>query len=67
MERKGTWPLDVSGGEQTERCVLCGEMTDEPKDTDISQRKCYVPGVGQLCEKCCWETYGVTDIRSKFD
>ena len=49
--------------EPLEACVLCGEMTDVPVSMNINKRKCYVPGVGQLCRKCCEEVYGSTDLR----
>lgn len=57
-------PSQTKGGKKMlERCVLCGELTDEYTSTDISLRKCYVEGVGQLCKKCCWKTYRTADLR----
>ena len=47
-----------------EKCVACGATTNVPVDTPISERKCYVPGAGQLCRKCCIELYGTDDLRS---
>ena len=47
-----------------ERCVVCGARTDVPVDTPVGERKCYVPGGGQLCGKCCIELYGTDDLRS---
>ena len=47
-----------------ERCAVCGAMTDVLADTPVSGRKCYVPGGGQLCRKCCIELYGTDDLRS---
>ena len=51
-------------GSPLERCIACGEMTDIPVNLPISERKTYVPGAGQLCEKCCVELYGTKDLRS---
>ena len=31
-----------------ERCVLCGVVTDVPVQMPVSERKCYIPGAGQL-------------------
>lgn len=45
-----------------ERCVLCGAVTDVPRQQPVSERKCYVPGAGQLCEKCCIDLYGTDDL-----
>lgn len=36
----------------TEKCVLCGKDTEIPVSTLIRDRKCYIPGCGQLCEEC---------------
>ncbi|NBI70064.1 hypothetical protein D3Z50_03075 [Clostridiaceae bacterium] len=47
-----------------ETCVICRCMTDIQADTDISQRKTYVPTIGQLCDKCCWEWFHTNDIRT---
>ncbi len=49
--------------ESMERCVSCGIVTDIPVDKDISERSCYVPGIGQLCKKCCMEIYGTIDLK----
>lgn len=46
-----------------ERCVLCGEVTEVPRLKPIGERKCYVPGAGQLCRKCCMELYGTEDLN----
>lgn len=48
--------------EQMERCVLCGAPTDVPVMQSVNERKCYVPGAGQLCRKCCMELYGTDDL-----
>lgn len=50
--------------ERLEICVICRCMTDIRADTDISQRKTYVPMIGQLCDKCCWEWFHTSDIRT---
>ena len=47
-----------------EKCAACGVTTNVPSGTPISERKCYVPGAGQLCRKCCIELYGTDDLRS---
>lgn len=44
-----------------ERCVLCGVVTDVPVQMPVSERKCYIPGAGQLCRDC-WELYGSDDL-----
>lgn len=48
-----------------ECCVVCHELTNVSKFTPIDQRPCYVPGCGQLCEDCCSDIYGTTDLRTK--
>lgn len=50
-----------------ERCVSCWEVTDVLVNKPISERRCYVPGVGQLCERCCIALYGTRDLRSLDD
>ena len=58
---------DENGGPNAaayESCVVCRGMTDVPVSTPISERKCYVPGGGQLCRKCCIKLYGTDDLRS---
>lgn len=45
-----------------ERCVLCGAVTEVPVDQPVSERKCYIPGAGQLCSDCCRELYGTEDL-----
>ena len=42
---------------ETERCICCGCDTGIPKDTPISNRKYYILGSGQLCNKCYTELY----------
>ncbi len=42
---------------QMDRCVLCWQLTDVPKNTPISWRKYYVQGQGQLCENCYYELF----------
>lgn len=43
---------------EMERCVLCWELTEVPKDTPINLRRYYLEGQGQLCAKCYYELYG---------
>ena len=45
-----------------ERCVLFGVVTDVPVQMPVSERKCYIPGAGQLCRDCCRELYGSDDL-----
>ena len=35
-----------------EKCVLCKSLTEYFFETPISQRKYFIEGAGQLCEKC---------------
>ncbi len=37
---------------KTETCVMCGAETGYFKNEPIAQRKHFVAGCGQLCEKC---------------
>ena len=58
---KDKYSSPVSGfvGEY-EVCEICGEITDVKVMTPITQRKYYVCGAGQCCEKCWKELYGRT-------
>lgn len=47
-----------------ERCVRCGKLTGVSKFAPIRERACYLPTAGQLCEDCCYELYGTTDLRT---
>ena len=47
-----------------EKCAVCGRETDVLKTTDITQRKTFYPGVGQLCEACCFDLYHTCDLRT---
>jgi hypothetical protein len=38
-----------------EKCVLCHKLTDVSADCPIDAREYYVPGIGQLCNKCFGE------------
>lgn len=40
---------------QYEICVACGKKTDVLCDTPVTERKNYIHGCGQLCEKCMFE------------
>lgn len=42
---------------QYEGCVLCGQQTNVPVDVPIRDREHYIDSVGQLCQKCFFETY----------
>lgn len=35
-----------------EKCVVCGKQTEYLRSTPINLRKCYVVGVGQVCQAC---------------
>lgn len=50
-----------------ERCVLCWELTDVPKDTPVNRRRYYLEGQGQLCAKCYYELYGAGVFRRTQD
>ena len=43
-----------NGQEEKEfdRCVLCGQTTEYPKDMHIDYRQGYIVGAGQLCLAC---------------
>ena len=38
--------------DESERCVLCHELTDVKKNTPTERRENYEAGIGQLCPKC---------------
>lgn len=59
--KKKTSQID-SEEDSFERCVLCGAVTDVPVQMPVSERKCYIPGAGQLCRDCCRELYGSDDL-----
>lgn len=40
-----------------ESCVLCGQQTNISVDVPIKDREHYINSVGQLCQKCFFETY----------
>lgn len=50
---------DNTGGtdEDYEKCVCCHKTMSIPIKTNISERKYYVEGAGQLCQKCHYELY----------
>ena len=52
---------------EMERCVLCWELTDVPKDTPVNRRRYYLEGQGQLCAKCYYELYGAGVFRRTQD
>lgn len=41
-----------------EKCIFCGSITPYNKNDDISIRKNYIEGAGQLCDKCFIDIYG---------
>ena len=47
-----------------EKCAVCGRQTDVLKTMNIARRKTFYPGVGQLCEACCFELYHTRDLRT---
>lgn len=55
MERTAEKKVTVTA--KTETCVICGKDTDVPIDLDISQRKAYIVGAGQLCDDCYRKLY----------
>lgn len=48
-----------------ERCVLCGRITNIPRDLPIDRRVGYVPGGGQLCYRCYDEVMRETELDIK--
>lgn len=40
-----------------ETCVCCGVRTEVSKELEISKRKYYIEGAGQLCSRCFFELY----------
>ena len=50
--------------EEMEKCVVCGKITNIPKNMPIDERKTYVETSGQLCKECCMEIYGTDDLRT---
>jgi len=43
-----------------EHCVICFKRLRVKKETPIQQRRFYVEGAGQLCEKCFYRIYPKT-------
>jgi recombinational DNA repair protein (RecF pathway) len=43
--------------DEYEECVICHQLTEVKKDTEIDFRSFYIEGAGQLCEKCYHEIY----------
>ncbi|MFR9059426.1 hypothetical protein [Eubacterium callanderi] len=41
---------------QFEVCILCGKLTNIPKETPVFARQGYVEGAGQLCKECLYKT-----------
>lgn len=42
---------------EKERCILCGKVADILQECQVSERKYYVEGAGQLCGECYWKIY----------
>lgn len=63
IPKKYTLSFVLRRHEELDRCVLCWHLTGVPRNTSISERKCYIQGQGQLCERCYFELYkrGVFD------
>ena len=47
-----------------ETCVSCGIITATPRREDISIRKYYIEGTGELCESCYNIIYKDSGVRS---
>ena len=50
-----------------DRCVLCWNLTDVPRDMPINQRHYYLEGQGQLCARCYYELCGADVFRQPED
>jgi len=44
--------IEISTGEQFERCIMCGALTCIPISMPIDWRENYEIGCGQLCSEC---------------
>jgi len=47
--------------DQKELCIRCNKPTPYHPNTPITFRRYYIEGSGQLCEKCYFTLYPVTD------
>ena len=45
-------PLSFDNNLIYEACILCGQKTNVLMEESVAERKNYVEGVGQLCERC---------------
>lgn len=45
-----------------EKCVLCSKETDTVRNSDVTHRRFYVEGAGQLCKECFELTYDKNNI-----
>lgn len=53
FSRKKKIPKPISeNNDESERCVLCHELTDVKKNTPTERRENYESGIGQLCPRC---------------
>lgn len=48
-------------------CVMCKAASEENKSTNITLRKYYVEGAGQLCKKCYNSVYPVKPFANYSD
>lgn len=68
LEERGAYAARMAKPAQNdtifEVCVLCGAPTDVRIDEPIENRKAYMPGAGQLCDRCCGRVYGTDDLRA---
>jgi NMD protein affecting ribosome stability and mRNA decay len=42
-----------------EKCTRCGRETEYEVSAPVTERRYYIEGSGQLCEKCFYELYPV--------
>ncbi len=55
MENLKKHPIDASI--KKEKCVICFDETPYIKNIPIHERRYYVEGAGQLCERCYDQIY----------
>lgn len=49
---------EETGKSEYEQCILCKKKTTDLKQENITERKYYIEGAGQLCKTCYFKTYG---------
>ncbi|MCM1059362.1 MAG: hypothetical protein NC452_03615 [Eubacterium sp.] len=52
--------------DRRERCVYCGKETKYSQSEPITERLCYVEGVGQLCIECYEKIYSRVGSEIRF-